>query len=479
MPKDWEAYEGYVHGLLERHGAPGMSVAVARDGEIVYQHGFGHRDREAGFSNTPTTVHGIGSITKSFTGVAIMQLQERGLLSVNDPVTRYLPEFRVKAGAEIAKKMTIHDFLTHSSGLPPLPSLIFAMADSLREDPTISMFGEKAVEALDTHPPLRTYEELMDFIAKQDFGLLGRPGRYFSYSNDAYGLLGAIIERVSGEPYEQYVMRHIVEPAGMDRSAFKLDRLPEGAELTQLYVKKPDTEEVIAAPGWWESRPMAAAGFLRSNVGDLIRYMEIYRNGGKVGEEQVLTGDSVRQMVTPYMDSGMGGDYGYGLMLTVNYHGFSLVEHGGGIKGVSAYVTSVPEAGITGAALANLGGVPSSQALTAAVNTLLGLPLAGRRFPQRDYRYPEDHLASLTGMYPSGEGLLPPTRIVIGQAGLEAHMHPKVYPVRMIGPYQGIVEMYGPQDEGMPITFLRNDLGDVFAVAMGARMMLKKDLEQS
>ena len=113
LAEDWEAYEGYVHGLLERHGAPGMSVAVARDGEIVYQHGFGHRDLEAGLPNTPTTVHGIGSITKSFTGVAIMQLQERGLLSVNDPVARYLPEFRIKADADTARKMTIHDFLTH------------------------------------------------------------------------------------------------------------------------------------------------------------------------------------------------------------------------------------------------------------------------------------------------------------------------------------------------------------------------------
>src|SRR5690606_268079 len=208
-----EAYERYAAGVLERYGAPGMAVAVARDGRIIYEAGLGWRDREKRLPATPDTIFGIGSVTKSFTCMAIMQLVDEGRLAVDDPVVRYLPEFSVPNRA-YRDAITIHHFMTHTSGLPPLPSLGYALARSLERDPQAARLrGHRHVQ----NPPviIDTAEQLLEFIAQHDFELLGPPGAVFSYSNDAYALLGTIIERVSGQRYEDFVTRRILEPLGM------------------------------------------------------------------------------------------------------------------------------------------------------------------------------------------------------------------------------------------------------------------------
>lgn len=474
----WDQFETYAGQLVNRHQLPGISLAVAREGEILYGKAFGYRDREEQKPATVGTVYGIGSVTKSFTAIAIMQLEEAGRLSVYDPVVRYLPEFRLRNHQNHAEAITIHHFLTHTSGLPPMTSLYYAMADSMKTDPVVTgMAG--AVQALERHPPIRTYEELMAFVAQLDLELLGPPGRHFSYCNEGYSLLGCIIERLGGRPYQQYVEEHVLYPAGMNRSTFHQPVMATYPEVTQLYAVRgtDDQAEPERAPVWWEAPAMAAAGFLRSNVEDLIRYLEIYRTRGKVGRERVLAESSVDRMLTPYA-TGLGGAYGYGLKLTSNYHGVSLVEHGGGIKGVAAQITCVPQAGITGAALANLAGAPSSQILLGAVNVLLGLPVNSWRHPRREYRYPVHHLQRLAGVYPSAEGLTAPLTLTVRDGSLVASIGAKSYPVRMAGPYTCCVEMKSPDDETVPSEFIRNDAGEVTALSTGGRMLLKQPLPE-
>lgn len=472
----WDPFESYAGQLVARHKVPGVSLAVARDGEIVYGRGFGHRDREAHRPATLSTVYGIGSVTKSFTAVAIMQLEEAGLLSVSDAVVRYLPEFRLKNHQAHAEAITIHHFLTHTSGLPPMSSLYYAMADSMKSDPMVAGM-EGAVQALERHPPIRTYEELMAFVSQLDLELLGPPGRHFSYCNEGYSLLGCIIQRLSGRPYQQYLEEHVLHPAGMNHSTFHQSHMATYPEVTQLYSTRgtDDQAEPEPAPGWWEAPAMTAAGFLRSNVEDLIRYLEIFRTRGKVGRERILSGSSVDRMITPYA-TGLGGTYGYGLKLTSNYHGVSLVEHGGGIKGVAAQITCVPQAGITGAALANLAGAPSSQLLLGAVNVTLGLPVDSWRHPRREYRYPVNHLERMAGVYPSAEGLGAPLTLTVREGSLVAAIGAKTYPVRMVGPYACCIEMKSADDETVPSEFVQNDAGEVTALCTGGRMLLRKPL---
>src|SRR4051794_36114872 len=134
-----ERYERFAMDLIEQSGIPGAAVALAQDGRLVYEHGFGYRDAGRSLPVTPDTRFGLGSVTKSFPCLAIMQLAEAGTLSVDDPVIRWLPEFRLPGptGADKAARTTIHHFMTHSSGLPPEPTLLHARAASICADPDL------------------------------------------------------------------------------------------------------------------------------------------------------------------------------------------------------------------------------------------------------------------------------------------------------------------------------------------------------
>lgn len=133
--QEWiNTFEEYAQQLVDEHQIPDAVIGIAKDGKPIYQKGFGFSDTESRHADTADTVYGIGSITKSFTCVAIMQLQEAGKLSVHDPIVTYLPEFRLKAG-NIVEQMTIHHLMTHTAGLPPLSTLYLAIIRSLQLDP--------------------------------------------------------------------------------------------------------------------------------------------------------------------------------------------------------------------------------------------------------------------------------------------------------------------------------------------------------
>lgn len=469
----WEsAYEAYGEKLLAAYGTPAASVAAGEEGRLVYHHGFGHRDSEGRLPVTPDTVFGIGSITKSFTAVCIMQLQEAGRLSVEDPVIRYLPEFRTPDD-EQTKAVTIHHFLTHTSGLPPLPSLQLALLRSFRDDPDVKdQEGEEVVERLRSAQPIDTYEELLAFMAKTPYELLGPPGRYFSYSNDAYALLGAIVERVSGERYEDYVVRHILEPCGMASATFDVpspDRFPDLAALF-AEKRKDGRQEVVHSPYWWQAPSMTAAGFLRASARDMLRYLEIFRTGGTSGGRRVLSEASVRAMTAPHARCGRNMYYGYGLMITPGYDGVTLIEHGGNIKGAAAWASVVPERGWTGIALTNLVSSPAEQLMLAVWNARLGLPLDRRHDTFEDYPLPAERLREYEGRFVSGEGASVEVRALA--AGLEFTVAKDTYPARPVGPDRFAVRV---KELEAPVEFLRRDDGRIWAMAFSFRIVRRAE----
>jgi len=462
---DWKVYENYAQKLLDRHQVPGASVGIAVEGQTIYTHGFGWRDVEKKLPVTEDTIFGVGSITKSFTAVAIMQLQEQGKLSVDDPVVRYLPEFKVgKDGAE--KHMTIHHFLTHTSGLPPLGSLTRAMVRSLWEDESV-MEGEGAEKIRDVEP-IDTYEELMAYIGSLDIELLGFPGQYFSYSNDAFALLGAIVERVSGIPYEVYVAEHILKPLGMNRSVFDRRELESLGNVATPYASKrvKGRDRVFAAPVWHEAPAMTAAGFLKSTVQDMLRYMEIYRTGGTGNGQTILSARSIDQMTTPYAQSQPGQYYGYGLMIHPNYHGVSLVEHGGNLKGVSAWVSCIREKGITGVVLTNLVASPGADVLLGAMNTLMGVPVSTKRVRFQKYNCPPERLARYAGQYKSDEGAS--VKVTARGDGLDLEIEGVHFRARPVG-----VDTFAMRRKGLDsaVRFLIDTRGEPWGLVTGLRIV--------
>ena len=400
-----KAFEETGQKLMEKHMIPGTSVAIAQEGEIVYHKGFGFRNLDDSMPVTEDTVFGIGSITKSFSCVAIMQLQEAGKLNVLDPVIKYLPEFNVN-NEEALKQITIHHFMTHSSGLPPMSSLFYAMKRSMDIDPSVQNYPGLKIDQ-ENHEPIDTYEQLMQFIADQDFELLGEPGTQFSYSNDAYALLGTIIERISGKSYEQYVYDHILTPCGMEYSYFMIEEYGDYENITTCYAedRSDGTKRIVAAPIWWDSPSMRAAGFLKSTARDMLMYAEIFRNAGVVNGKRILSEESVKEMVKPHIQTQPGRFYGYGLMITPDYFGTTLVEHGGGLKAISAQLSILPEKGVSGVVLTNLAGVPAARVMQLAFNAYGGREVEASHISFEEYEIGKERLEQYQGEYESNEGM--------------------------------------------------------------------------
>jgi CubicO group peptidase (beta-lactamase class C family) len=404
--------ERFCAETMAEHKIPGLSLGVAQDGEPVYARGFGQRDREAELPARPETVYGIASCTKSFTAVAIMQLQEAGRLSVHDPVLRHLPEFRTP-DPEATRRITLHHLLTHTGGLPPLPSRALALARASARDPDAQP-ADRGGEG-----PIDTFEQLMDYIARCPFELLGPPGALFSYCNDGYALLGAVVERASGQPYADYVRDRILAPAGMARTTFSVAAVESDPEATVIYASRGTGEarEVFRSPAWEAGPVWDPPGGLKSTVLDLLRYLEIYRTGGRVGGARILSPESVAAMTAQHVVMAAAGHppfppgagYGYGLSVRRRPDGVTLVGHGGGRKGVSAHILVAPAQGVTGAVLSNLAGVPAAQILEAAMDGQLGLPVPGEPFRAPAHACPPERLRAYAGEYRSGEG----ARIVV------------------------------------------------------------------
>lgn len=392
--KQWsQSFENYAQKVMEENQIPGIAVGLAKDGQLFYGKGFGYRDVEDQLEVTIDTVFAIGSLTKSFTCVAIMQLQEAGKLSVHDPVIKYLPNFRLKNGS--TKQITIHHFMTHTSGIPVLPSMPVILFHSLmdeefKNDPLFLQMNRDEIN------PVETYEEYLDYIAQLDFELLGPPGTRWLYNNDCYGLLGAIVERASGQLYEDYVKEHILQPAGMYNSSFFLDDLSGNDNITSLYVTREQNGKqiVIPSPNWWDTTVQRAAGFLKSTVQDMLKYTEIFRTGGLVGTKRILTSESVGLMTKSYFECNpiAGENYGYGLTVIPEYHGTGLIEHSGGIKGGASQMHIIAEKGLTGIVLSNVFVNVSTPIMNAAFNCL------ENRSPEASHIIYEDYPVSLENL---------------------------------------------------------------------------------
>ncbi|HEX6989959.1 MAG TPA: serine hydrolase [Bacillota bacterium] len=462
---DWtDAVAAYTRGLMDKVKTPGLSMGLAQDGRTIYAQGFGFRDAERELPADPETLYPIASVTKSFTAVAVMQLQERGLLRVDDPVVKYLPEFRLRDAAH-ARSIRIEHLLSNTSGLPPLVSLYGSLRRSIDADPNASRF--MLPERLPELPYLETCEDLMDFIAEEADAPLGPPGSVFSYSNDGFALLGAVIERVSGMPYPHYVTQNILVPAGMTHSGFDPRWAERQPGATQLYHMAINPPELIAAPGWWDAPAMTAAGFLKSTVTDMLRYLEIYRTGGVVDGERILSPESVRAMTTPRIPCGPNMGYAYGLMITP-YQGMTLVEHGGNLKGAASWMTCIPERGLTGVVLSNLIITPAARIILGALNARLGLPLEANRFEDRDHPCPPDQLARYEGRYPSAEGVVLTVRAE--DDGLVLQLLGNEVKARCIGEHLFAFEQYG---DLATVRFVPGPDGSIWGVLSGFRLIRK------
>jgi CubicO group peptidase (beta-lactamase class C family) len=304
-----------VDEALARAAAAGRfsgAVLIAKDGEPVLQRAYGMADRERGIANTLETRFNLGSMNKMMTAVAIAQLVAEGKLSFQDPVSKFIPDFPTPAAAQ---KIRIEHLLTHTSGLGSYFTPRF-----FRERPS-------TVAA-------------MLAVAREDTALAFEPGTRSRYSNTGFLLLGAIIEKVTGQDYYDYVRQHVFVPAGMTASSW-----PAASETGWAREYVPAREGGGAFTSDEQRRGSPAGGGV-STVGDLLRFSRALLAGRLVPRQYVDL------LTTPKPELGSRG-YGYGF--GVSARPMRIVGHNGGKPGVFANLDIYPEAGYTTVLLMNQG----------------------------------------------------------------------------------------------------------------------------
>ena len=459
----WPEFTQRFTELAEREKVPGVALAVARSGELEYFLGYGRRDLEKDLPVTVDTVFGVASVTKSLTCLAVMQLVDQGKVKVTDPVVQWLPEFRAP-NPEWGRQITVHHLMSHSSGLPGLPCLFGARAGSILRDPNRARLG--FTDESFNVPRVQTYEDLLRVMAETDYELLGPPGAHFNYSNEGFALLQGVIERASDQDFLSYAQANILNPIGMTRSTFLATDLNHFPEVAELYAPeiKDGHKDVFHAPVWWDVAGIYTNGSLKSSAQDLLRYLEVYQTGGLADGLRIVSAEGVRQMMTPHVQTPTGGYYGYGLMMEPPLQGFTVVHHGGSIKGVASHVAVVPEQNLTVVTLANLNGFVSEKVGFSAVEAAVGLPpkALSRQFP--DYPLDAAALAVYPGEYRSGEG--DSASVALEDGRLAITLDGTRFEVRPYGP-----DAFVWLDGETPFVFLRAEDGQVASLFVGVRVL--------
>jgi len=302
---------------------PGASVAVAHDGVLILERGYGVKRRLVGGPVDADTLFRIGSITKQLTAAAVLQQVELGTVVLDDPVMTYVPELEL-AGQWPADRITVHHLLTHSSGYPDLPF-----------DP-VGRTDDSALAEWAAH--------------QSEVALHAPPGVFWNYSNPNFNLAGLVAERASGQPYRQYMAEHVFAPAGMTRTTFDPAAVMADGNFSYGHLTSPGGFETIYAPDDYDNAVFAPAGYAFSTAGDLVRWaLTLLDDGGAV-----LAPDSARQMQTPQRDLELipGYSYGYGIFIEP-LGDLSVRQHGGSIWGWGAYLIWEPEHRFAVAVLAN------------------------------------------------------------------------------------------------------------------------------
>ena len=380
--------------MMREHIA-GLSLAVVRDGKVAYARGFGARDLKAGLPATPDTLYGIGSITKSFTAMAIMQLQEAGKLNVDDPVSKHLPEF--KLGRE-GKPIAIRHLLSHSSGIPDLGW----------SDVRIN----RQIDGEEKWTPLTSFDDFMTFVNGAKDEVAADPGTRFFYLNEGYVLLGKIVEKASGMRYEDYVTQQILRPLKMKRSGFPTKDFEKDSDVAAMYQVQKKDNSLAGIPYFpsgftYSFSPAYAGGALFSTVVELCNYLSACMNKGVFEGTHVLTESSMKELFKPRIDVGYPSIfgkrmYGYGWGVYEDFFGHKCIGHNGSILVSGGDLRFVPDLNLGVAVLFNNAESASAYQVASVVMLLfMGLdPL--KLIPTFEM---EKRLEQLTGEYQTYKGI--------------------------------------------------------------------------
>lgn len=296
------------------------TVLLAKDGKTIYKKAFGTANKDFNVPNRIDTKFNLGSMNKMFTAVAIAQLAERGKLSFDDPLSKFFPDFPDKDSAE---KIKIKNLLTHTSGLG-------------------GYFSQKFFES--SRALYRNVDDMMKLAREEKIQF--EPGSRWQYSNTGFLVLGAIVEKVSGQSYYDFVRENIYRPAGMINSdCYELDRVNQNLAIGY---EKEFTDDGVQFRNNIFSHVLRGGpqGGGYSTVEDLLKFDVALRSGKLLGKDYVkLLLSAKPELKSP--------EYGYGFQIDVTNQ---IAGHGGGFEGISSNLDMFLASGYTAVVMSNYGG---------------------------------------------------------------------------------------------------------------------------
>ena len=318
----FEKARAFIQEKIKKEGLPSISIAVARDGKIIWEESWGLANIEKRIPATPRTMYSLASATKPITATAVMILAERGLVDLDAPASRYLGDGQLTGYQPLAA--TVRRLLQHTAGLPMHWNLIG---------------GDEAFPRPAMDETIRRY----GFLAAP-------PGEAFAYSNLGYGVLERIIERVSGRSYKDFVEREVFAPLGMDRSAV----LPGPGREAGVALAYGARQEPF--PPFDFDHRGASAAFCSAH--DLARFAMFHLQNSLPGQKKILSAKAIRSMQSEKDPQVPASIYSLGWSSFVNSK-IHFVSHSGGMLGVGARLTLLPEKDSACVVLAN--GAPTME----------------------------------------------------------------------------------------------------------------------
>src|SRR5579859_825590 len=340
---------------------PAIAYGMVVDNQLIYSNAVGYANLDKGIVADSKSRFRIASMTKSFTAMSILRLRDEGKLQLSDPVEKYIPEMALlHYPTKDTSPITIFNLLTMSAGFP--------------ED---NPWGDRQLSDTD--------QELIDLV-KKGISFSTNPATQFEYSNLGYGLLGRVISVVSGQHYQDYVIKKILRPLGMNDCEFEYEKIP--AEKLALGYRWEDNQwkpEALLKDGSY-----ASMGGMICTIDDFSKYMSFLltswppRNEDEIGP---VRRNSAREMQRPWIFRGLApnykthggelcprtGGYGFGLGWRQDCHGATAISHSGGLPGFGSVHVLMPDLGIGIVAFSNLTYANMGSPATEALDTIVML----------------------------------------------------------------------------------------------------------
>jgi N-acyl-D-amino-acid deacylase len=379
------ALDKWAVDFMREHSVPGGSLAVVKEGKLVYARGFGYADREKKTPVEPGSLFRIASVSKPITAVAVLQLVERGKLRLDDKIALVLKmEPHLEEGAKLDPRwndVTIEHCLAHTGGWNRGKSY----------DPMFQ--AERMAKSLGIELPIEPGHVIRYMLGQP---LDSDPGSEYAYSNFGYCLLGRAIEKVSGLPYEKYVQDEVFAPLGIKTPRIGMslanEQLPgevryytaKNSEALAVTGPAAGKEKVPVGYGTWRQETLDAHGGWIASTIDLARFAAAFDEpvDGSSKRAALLKPDLVSEMFKPRTTIAAGKDgkpalsYGYGWMVSADDEGRITARHGGALPCTAAMLMQLPGR-ISVAALFNLGQSPDGVFISRGLDAPLGKVVLG------------------------------------------------------------------------------------------------------